>query len=501
VLGVIIATPLWLVFGSAVHGSDSLRILASISTAVHDGPGFVVRSQEVLLPVFLMGAGVRLFGNAGAIGLSILSMQALVGVVSYITFSLTRRPFAALVSGLVLLNLQFLVRHAGALPMYPLMLAFGYLAGYVGLRSIRQENRTRRLGLAALTGLLLALTAEAHDIGKLFFVVPLLLLALEPSRRGVIGIVWIYAALTFFYIPRTAINLMEGGFTHFFWNRNDWMVARGYLTRVNQEFWGHAVDGSRGAYFATMGILVARGTGLVGALAPLFGLVALAAASWRVRMFSLLCAAVLYVGLVRTNAPPFPRYLAPLVPGVVLGAGVGVHRLMSSVMNVGRRRLGIIVAVVVSAVLLIGAAVTTVKIGAAASRARQRDATLIAHVAGHIPPGERVAGVRVSRLLSMNPLIRVVTTKSFTEREFVTYLTWPSDDEVWRVLRARDVRWLFVLRKSRLETDYHNTWVKPIYNRQVRHNRMLARSSRFCEEIRTREIILYRVNALENRPC
>lgn len=490
VLGAILTLPLWALHGSVVWDADSARILSSISELRHHGPAFLVASQEVWLPVFGLGTAVAVAGIGGAVAASILSAQALGATVSYIAFRLTRRAQVAVAAVLSLIVVQFVAQGAGSLPMYPAMLVLGYLSAWLALRTMRAGSR--RWMWAGLTGLALAITAETHDIGKVFFAAPALLILAEPTGRGIRGVAWIYASLALFFLPRAILNISDGGLSQFAVNRTDWIVARGYLTKVNAEFWRHPVAGSRWAYLATLFGESARSVGWAGILLlPLSG-IALLSARMRIRLLALLATGLLLAALLRTSAPPFPRYLAPLIPGLAIAAGIGLGRLTGAGSRVRRLVAGSLVGL-----LAVGAATATRSMARDVHRNRQAVlASGIAEVAARVDDGRSVMGVRPHQIHFVDPTVPIETTKRFTEEEFVTFLTWPDDRSVLNVLRRHDVGWVFVLRNRRLEVEYHQTWVRPQYGLPVRHPEALAASPAFCEALRTAQHVLYSVG-----PC
>ncbi|MGH2812269.1 MAG: hypothetical protein ACRDI1_06100, partial [Actinomycetota bacterium] len=78
-----------------------------------------------------------------------------------------------------------------------------------------------------------------------------------------------------------------------------------------------------------------------------------------------------------------------------------------------------------------------------------------------------------------------------SESEWVTFLTWPSDETVLAMLAKRDVEWAVVgLRRG--EVSYHQTWVSAAYGLEVRHDDRLATSSLFCRVLDVPPAVLYR---------
>jgi hypothetical protein len=194
------------------------------------------------------------------------------------------------------------------------------------------------------------------------------------------------------------------------------------------------------------------------------------------------------LGLLQTNAPPHPRYLTPIVPGIAIAAGVGLWILWK------RRRSPVLAGALVLALGLGAGSIYMGSVGAVNNQQQGVDAEVLRRIADHIHRDDRaLTGVRSVRVMSVDPSIRALPLQEFTEEEWVTYLTWPSDREVLDVMGSHDIGWLLLLTKRSLEVDYHNTWVEPVHGRPVRHADMIQRSPEFCPVLESDEYLLYRV--------
>jgi len=220
--------------------SDSARLLASILYVQRNGPGYLVETQETVLPHLLMGPLVALGGIPAAKLVSIVSLQALAGVVAFLAWRLNRSVFAALVAVLALTTLTAILERAFLLPMYPLMLALGFLGVYLARRATVADTPRRRWGYAGVAGLCLFGSIEAHQVGQLFLVLTAFLVLTVRPGQALRGLSRVSLAFAVFYLPRAVINLMEGGLSHFFSNRVDFWVTKGYLVRIQRDFWGLA---------------------------------------------------------------------------------------------------------------------------------------------------------------------------------------------------------------------------------------------------------------------
>jgi len=117
-------------------------------------------------------------------------------------------------------------------------------------------------------------------------------------------------------------------------------------------------------------------------------------------------------------------------------------------------------------------------------------------LAARIEDDRGIIGARVGRLLYVRRGIPVWGTVFLSEREFVTYLTWPSDAEVVRVLRRHDIGWALVSKDWRREVAYHDTWLRPAYGTTARHPEALFASPAFCLTDDVAGYVLYRLG-----PC
>jgi hypothetical protein len=84
-----------------------------------------------------------------------------------------------------------------------------------------------------------------------------------------------------------------------------------------------------------------------------------------------------------------------------------------------------------------------------------------------------------------------------TEDEYVTYLTWPSDEEVLEVLARHDIGWVVLHNDHRFERGYNDVWLLPFHGRPSRQIEALAASPNFCLSFEANLYRLYKVGACE----
>lgn len=114
-------------------------------------------------------------------------------------------------------------------------------------------------------------------------------------------------------------------------------------------------------------------------------------------------------------------------------------------------------------------------------------------VAQRINDGKAVIGVRALHLAWVDSDIQIYGGFFLSEREFVTFLTWPSDRAVIEVLEQNDIGWVLVNPDPALETEYNEAWIRPAYGLKVRHVEELRRSRNFCLEMERGGYLLYRL--------
>ena len=77
-------------------------------------------------------------------------------------------------------------------------------------------------------------------------------------------------------------------------------------------------------------------------------------------------------------------------------------------------------------------------------------------------------GTRSHELLWTRPDIHALFARNMSEKDFLTYLTWPSDEQVYDLMDRLGVKYV-LLGPDRSEKTYYNIWVKPTYHREIRH--------------------------------
>jgi hypothetical protein len=179
------------------------------------------------------------------------------------------------------------------------------------------------------------------------------------------------------------------------------------------------------------------------------------------------------------------------VPGAAVVCGVAVGQLAS------RRALSRLAAGVLVVALGIGAGASLVRVtGDVEDQDDRLAASGLEATADRITDDRGVIGVRVSRLKWVGSDAPIWSSQFLTEDEYVTFLTWPSDEAVLEVLDRHDIGWVLVSPDQSLELRYDQAWLRPTYHEDVRHVDAVAGSPCFRLVNPADRYRLY-----ERRPC
>lgn len=492
--GCALTIPAFALYAPSLAGdSDSARLVASILYVQHNGIDYLVDTQEVLLPHILLSPILALGGIPGLQAFNVLSVVVLGGVVAFIVWRLTRSPLAVLAGVLALNALPGILERAYRLPMYSTMLSFGFLGVYLSHRAIVAENRSRRWQNAVLAGLCLVLAIEAHQVGQLFLVVTALLVVTARPSSALRGLGHVYLVVGVLAIPRLVINLMEGGLSQLLSNRVDFWVTKGYLKPIQADFFYLPVRDSLGEYLEKTPVSLLGVWGSPGLLTLALGLAALVAMSGKLRRFALVCACLLLAVALYRRLPFYTRYFSLLLVGSALAAGVAFSSLLRRNSRARRAVVGLgLVGLLASAVM--------------SYRGRVEDLQTLERAVANGPylrftkemsPGDGVIGVRSVYLNFVSTDVRTFGGQFLTEREYVTFLTWPSDSAVIDVMHAHNIEWIFVPRwPGKWVGRYNDTWLLPNYGKPARYQREVKQSTSFCRVRKIRGAALYKLDPL-----
>jgi hypothetical protein len=477
--------------------SDSAWLLASILHVQREGIDWIVDTQQVLLPHLLLGPIVSLGGIPALQAFNVVSVLALAGVVAFLSWRLTRSILGAAAATLALTSLPLILERAYLAPMYPTMLALGFLGLYLAYRAVPTEEGVRRWGTAALAAVCLIGSMEAHQVGQLFVPLSALWLLAVPTRRAVGGLARVYLCLAVLYVPRAIINMSEGGLSHFFQNRVEYWVTKDYLTWIQVELFEYPREAGLGEYLRELpgGILDAWGT--TGWLTLALGAASVIFAPAPLRRFIVAATLLLLAIFVYVRIPFQPRYFSVLLVGAALGAGLTVAHLA---------RRGTLPWRVAAAVAFAGLVVAnTFNYEDGLDRFQLLEARVLQspyrQFAQQVGPGEGVIGTGSFHLVETSTNPSTYGGQFLTESEYRTFLTWPSEAEVIDLMRRHDAEWILVpQRPARRVARYNDIWLGRAYGEEARYHREVAKSPSFCLEKRIGGAALYRLDPRGPRP-
>jgi hypothetical protein len=486
-----------------VGDSDSARLVASILYVQRNGFDYLVETQEVLVPHVLLSPILALGGIPGLQAFNVLSVVILGGVAAFIIWRLTHSPLAVLAGVLALSSLPAILDRTYRLPMYPTMLSFGFLGVYLSHRAIVAESRSRGWQNALLAGLCLVLAFEAHQVGQLFLVVTALLVVTARPSSTLAGLGRVYLVVAVLSIPRLVINLTEGGFSHLLSNRVDFWITKGYLKPIQADFFGLPIRDGLGEYMENAPGSLLDVWGSSGLLALALGLLGLVAMSSRLRRFALVCACLMLAVALYRRLPFYTRYFSLLLVGSGLATGVTFSWLLR---RSSRARRG---AVALGLVGLLAGAVASYR--GTIDNLDSFEGEVVngpyLRLAKAIPPDGGVIGTRSVYLNFASTDVSAFGGQFLTEEEYVTFLTWPSEDAVIDLMRRHDIEWIFIPRRPwKWVRRYNNIWLLPNHGKSALYHREVGHSAYFCRALRIGRAALFKLDplgagdAVGNRP-
>ena len=275
-------------------------------------------------------------------------------------------------------------------------------------------------------------------------------------------------------------------------NRVDYWVVKGYLEPIQVGFWDMIVDYSVRDYASEVPHgLLDQVWGSLGWLALGLGILGAFVFSGRWRWFALACVLFMAALALYQRLPFFPRYFSPFLVASALGTGVAIAALTRRSSHVPQL-LG-----VASLIALVG--LSAMSYSKESETAEATAATVLSPNAFRkpvalIPSGGGVIGTRSSYLNFIATDIRAYGEQFLTEDEYVTLLTWPSDNAVIQVMERHDISWVYVPRPPwRWVYKYNRIWVQPAYHMPVVYQGECASRTGFSLAAKTKTTFLYRL--------
>lgn len=481
VIGAVVALPILAFYAPIVlYEADSARLVAAVRYIRDGGLDYFAETQEPYLPPLLLGPALLLRGVAGAKMVTIVTLQLLAGTVGYVTYRITNVMLAAVSASVSLFALSAVYERTYRLPLYPTALILGYLGGWLCYRAMSQaEGIAWKFVVPA--GIMLALAPEAQGTGQLFLAVPILLVPFAPNVRAAVRTtVSVFVVIFVATIPRILINLSVGGLAHVTTPRADFWITEGYLDQIQRDFFDYPGIGETVPEF--LGKLPTRFMTFLGTQA--WVVIALAVVGWllcsraRGRVFVASALVFIVLAITAKRIPPFPRYYAPVWPGLAILSGVAVGYLARHRAWIGRS------AAVASSLALMLAALTAFRTGLRQTNAMylSTEALPFREFAAEVDDGKGVIGNRAQQAFnSVSADIPTWGGQFLTEAELVTFLTWPSDQAVIEMMERHNIGWVFIDGRRDLETHYNDTWLVPRYGLRARHTEAIRYSPHFCQ--------------------
>jgi hypothetical protein len=498
VLGLALSLPVWgFYWPRLIVDADSARLVASVTHVMRGHFGYLADVQEPYLPHLLLAPVIAAHGLVGVKIFTLVSVQVLAGVTALLTYRITGKMWGAAAAVLGLLCIDETLRRVFVVPMYPVMLTLGYLGAWYAYRAVSDPGRRWRYAVPA--GLCLALAPEAQAVGQVFLAVPLLVAIFAPTiRAGAVQVARVYAVIALAALPRVAINLSEGGLSHVTSYRTDWWVTQGYVREIQENFLGYlGINEPLKAYLSVLPERYLVSLGDAGWL-----LVALALTGWllccrgRARWFVVGSVALMVLAVTVEQVPRFPRYYSPLFPGMAILAGVLVAAL------VRRRPLVVKLGALACAVALIVAAAGTYHRTAESFAGSPRfEAWTFQGMVDSMDDDRGVIGARAHQVVFTTTTdVPTWGDQFLTEEEYVTFLTWPSDEAVIKMMQRHDIGWVLLHPIRVLELNYNDTWLIPHHGLSARHVGAVMESPRFCLWYEIGGYSLYKLGTCSTKP-
>lgn len=489
-LGSLVALPGVLMFTTVLWDTDSSRLVASILHVHRNGLGLLTQTQEVLLPHLILGPILWVGGIPAAKAFILLSLIGLTAVIAFITWWFSKSRVATAAAAVGLVSLSGVLNLSTRLPLYLLMLALGYLGMWMSYRVIVDDGVSGPWKPFAIAAAFIVFAAESHAVGQLFLFAPVLLAVFISSRAAALRLAKLYAFVIVFMIPRFVINLLDGGLTNFRTNRSDYFVVKGYVDLINRAFYRLPVDASPLRYISETGDMMFAAVGWSGIAIGVLAAFGLFLVPSRVRWFGIVAILFMLGSLLGSTPPPFGRYVAPILPGFAILGGIALTTLG----GMGDRlRPTVFIA---TCGLLIGG---TYSLYSNVEQAQALE-TMIKNrpydeLAAEVTDEKGVLGARSNVLALVSSDVATYGSQFLTERDFVTYLIWPSGKRVENVMRRNNLGWVLVIPNDALETRLPDTWVFRYHSRHVRAAKKIAKSPRFCLAAEIAEHRLYRLGS------
>ncbi|MEX2225312.1 MAG: hypothetical protein WEB52_02540, partial [Dehalococcoidia bacterium] len=321
--------------------------------------------------------------------------------------------------------------------------------------------------------------------------------------------VQLYSFTAIVMAPLVIWHLFVGGVQYFHYHPYGWFPVK-YAPIVGPEFWGNGLDVGHFEYariqfnVLTSLVMEAWVFALVGAgilfVRRRFGL--------RGAIFCVSCIILQFTLILLTRPSAHARYFYPLLPLLVLLAAGGLFWMSSVLASVlrdssltgaglgfGRRHVMILASLFVGSVSLISAPSAPSDAHHYFVERPERDMALrdIRALAPLIDGTTGGVIARDSAVQHFLPDNQVFTHFLLSEEDYVTYLSWRSDQSVVEMLTRNGIEWVLI-RNNRLRWEHdYNVWLEHAYGVPPLHYVRVDRSPAFDEVYSDYAYRLYRL--------
>jgi hypothetical protein len=276
--------------------------------------------------------------------------------------------------------------------------------------------------------------------------------------------------------------------------RTDWWVTEGYVRYIQENLWGYeGINEPLGFYLRMLPGRFYDSLGAQGWLVVAGVALGWLCSRWRGRVFILAVLGFMVAAVTVEQVPSFPRYYSPLFPGMAIVTGVLVATLVRQ-----RQWMFRVGAIVCSIALVVGAGTTIDTVYSSADSVRVASEALpLARLVASVDDDRGVIGARAHQFFfGIGTHTPTWGDQYLTEDEYVTYLTWPSDEAVIDLMDRYDIGWVVMHANLVFETTYNDMWLQPFHGKTARHDEAVAISPHFCRWFADGGYLLYK-----REPC
>jgi 4-amino-4-deoxy-L-arabinose transferase-like glycosyltransferase len=448
--------------------SDDGRVMLFTAQILRD-PGTWIAVLP-LLQYFAYGMLVTLFGwGAPLVFVPLLFSLALAMLIGYVAYRMTGgKLWAFLAAAFAMSSLPVFFAQSRSLTFHAPALFFGYLGVFAAINHMRQGGRWP----LAVAGLALPAAFYSYNIGLLFLLIPPLFLLVDRSRATLTRLISIYGVVFVLAAPWLVSHLATFDLDHFFRQRESWALDQGYLELRNVEFFGIGSE-SRFSFLTRLPNMFEGAAGPLIIALVFFSVVGLVwMPNWSWRSAALVALAIPIAALLYVTPAAYTRYTYMVLPGLVLLSVYGLTSLLNE-LSVDRRASNRATVLRIATIGLLAMLVLQ-RVDDNISKEPVAGKELeLAQVAQIIDDGKGVIGSRVAPLIRYERDSELLIPDFVSQEDFVTYLSWPSDETVAEMLQRKNVGWLLIRHPADKWEISYNAWLTTVTGQPPQHFRMV----------------------------